>query len=224
MNPLSTSRNKYHKNEKNSSIYTPINVANFIRTILMSYVILNRKRGHSFKIVDTSVGAGNLLKVWKERFLSDVWTIGYDIENVKNREGVDEFHNKNFLDLDISHKRNDIGLVIQNPPFNNTKEIKEYLKSIKKGKSLLPELFLEKTWKLYGSDVPCVCFCPMGILLNQRTFSKRWKKMRDNFPSISSIISLPLDIFPNVEFHNLVLIFNVEGLNAHYFLPEKFLS
>jgi hypothetical protein len=34
-------------------------------------------------------------------------------------------------------------------------------------------------------------------------------------------VSLPLDIFPGVEFHAEILIFNVKGIDAHYFLPES---
>ncbi len=60
----------------------------------------------------------------------------------------------------------------------------------------------------------------MGFRLNQRKISKRWKWLRDNCPPITSIISLPLDIFDNVQFHSEILIFNVPKLKPHYFLPD----
>jgi len=63
----------------------------------------------------------------------------------------------------------------------------------------------------------------MGFLLNQRRKSKRWRWLRDCGAEITSIVSLPLDIFPDVEFHNEILIYNVSGINPHYFLPEELL-
>jgi len=50
--------------------------------------------------------------------------------------------------------------------------MKHYLNSIKKGKALLPELFSDKIFELYGNDVPYVLICPMGIRLNQRMYDK----------------------------------------------------
>jgi type I restriction enzyme M protein len=60
--------------------------------------------------------------------------------------------------------------------------------------------------------------CPFGYRLNQKLKSKRWKEIRDNLPPITTIISLPLDIFPNVEFHTEILCFNTNKLKPHYFL------
>ena len=48
--------------------------------------------------------------------------------------------------------------------------------------------------------------------------------LRDCGAEITSIISLPLDIFPDVEFHAEILIFNVSGIQPHYFLPEEALQ
>jgi type I restriction enzyme M protein len=67
-------------------------------------------------------------------------------------------------------------------------------------------------------------FVPMGLRLNQRLCSARWRWLRDCGTRITSIISLPLDVFTGVEFHNEILIFNVVGLRPHYFLPEEALS
>lgn len=219
--PLTTARNDYYNNTKNSSIYTPLGVCQFI------FDLIDNETHLSGNVLDTCVGTGNLLKGFFDSnpCCNYKWTtLGIDIHNIKNRKNCHYFLRVNYLEWSgYFNGIHNIDLVIQNPPFNNTPEIKEFLKSIKKGKALLPELFLDKTWELFGNDIPCICFSPMGILLNQRTFSRRWKKMRDTYPDITSIISLPLNIFPGVEFHNQILIFNIPGLKSHYFLPEKYL-
>jgi len=52
---------------------------------------------------------------------------------------------------------------------------------------------------------------PMGFRLNGQ------QKGNQKYPPISSIISLPLDIFPKVAFHSEILIFNLPNLQPHYF-------
>lgn len=231
--PLTTIRNDYHNNIKNSSINTPLGVCQFI------YDLINNETDFSFgNVFDTSVGIGNLLKpFYKSKFGYGYSTFGIDIHDYNNRNCCHNFLRANYLDWDGKFDYGDItkcvGLIIQNPPFNNMYCMNLYLKSIKKGKSLLAELFLDKTWKLFGNKIPCICFVPMGFRLNQRVYTKgknsnkkgkRYRKMRDNYPDITSIISLPLDIFPGVEFHNEILIFNIPNLKPHYYLPEKYIG
>jgi hypothetical protein len=98
-------------------------------------------------------------------------------------------------------------LVICNPPFN-----------IGTGRTLSPEIFMDKILELCGYDVPIILICPMGMRLNQKKSSKRWRKMRDVYPKITSIISLPLDIFENTLFHSEILCFNTPNFDPHYFL------
>ena len=63
-----------------------------------------------------------------------------------------------------------------------------------------------------------VLFAPYGLRLNQSVGSRRWRKFVDgSYPAISSIVALPKDVYDNVLFHSEVLIFNVDGLNGHYF-------
>jgi hypothetical protein len=83
---------------------------------------------------------------------------------------------------------------------------------------------LEHIFKLFGVEVPVVMFVPMGFRLNQRRKSKRWRWLRDCGAKITSIVSLPLDVFESVEFHAEILIFNVAELKPHYFLPEEALD
>jgi len=54
--------------------------------------------------------------------------------------------------------------------------------------------------------------------LNQKVNSKRWRKIRDNYPPIKSIISLPLDIFEETLYHCEIVCFNCDLFEPHYFL------
>lgn len=245
--PLTTSRNKYHENEKNSSIYTPPILCNFLRD-LIAPVIVESPNNVKPWIFDTSVGTGNLLEPFSDIGF-EVWGVEWDL-TYKMMADSQRFIQANFLDWDFSLfpvKIRNTGLVIQNPPFNvkyclrkiDDKEIdyklcdfceysvkcmKYYLKSIRKSNYLLSELFLDQTWKIFGKEIPCVCVVPMGFRLNQRLCSSRFRHVRDNYPDITSIISLPLDIFPGVEFQCEILIFNLPMLKPHYYLTEEYLK
>jgi hypothetical protein len=117
-------------------------------------------------------------------------------------EGKDFFQCQNHIDAD---------LVLCNPPFNS------------EGHTFLPQLFLERILKVVSVRTPIVLFTPMGMRLNQHKTSTRWRWLRDHCPPITSIVSLPVDVFPNVQFHSEILLFNMPKLNPHYFLPDKYL-
>ena len=222
MNPLSTSRNKYYDNEKSMDICTPIPIVEFLVDLFEVFI----QNNPNLVLLDPACGSGNLLKPFKERSHKNIETFGIDIKTDINMSGIDTFFKENFLSLKDKSIFKDVDFIICNPPFNNTEENKEWMKKNKKGKALLPELFLEKMIDIFGEDIhmiPIVLFVPMGFRLNQRIKSKRWRKIRDQHPVITSIISLPLDIFPNVEFHNEILIYNARWLDAHYMLPEKYI-
>ena len=91
------------------------------------------------------------------------------------------------------------------------------------GKQLYPEVFLCHAFKLFGDTIPIVLFVPMGFRLNQRRKSTRWRWLLDSRATITSIVSLP-EIFPDVEFHAEILIFDSRGWEPHYFLPEEALA
>ena len=64
-------------------------------------------------------------------------------------------------------------------------------------------------------------FTPYGFRLNQTDRSKRWKRFIDGeYPDITSIVSLPKDVFTDILFHSEVLIFNLPKLNGHYFVQH----
>src|SRR3546814_19795001 len=64
-------------------------------------------------------------------------------------------------------------------------------------------------------------FTPYGFRLNQTDNSWRWKKfIEGEYPEITSIVSLPTDVFDGILFHIEVLIFNLLALNGHYLVKH----
>jgi len=122
--------------------------------------------------------------------------INYDI-----KDGTDFLKETNKIDCDF---------VIMNPPFNLGGT----------GRKLSVEVFMDHVLDCLPeiNTIPIIMICPMGFRLNQRIRSKRWRKVRDNYPPITSIISLPLDIFEDTQFHCEILCFNCDKFKPHYFL------
>ena len=118
--------------------------------------------------------------------------------NYEIKEGTDFLKEENKIDCDM---------VIMNPPFN-----------IGTGRQLSVEVFMNKVLSLVDNEIPIFMICPMGFRLNQRIKSARWRKMRDHYPSIKTIISLPLDIFEDTLYHSEIIGFNCNKLDPHYFL------
>ena len=198
--PLTVARNNYHKNPKASAIYTPPGVAGFLFDIL--------KRSEFVRILDPAIGSGRLTDPWRAQ---GHYIMGCDIkDSTANRQ---EFICKAFEETTTRDFYYTPDLVLCNPPFNGAP-----------GKQLYPEVFLRHIFDLWGPQTPTVMFAPMGMRLNQRRKSTRWRWLRDCGAEITSIISLPLDVFPDVEFHAEILIFNVSGIQPHYFLPEEALQ
>lgn len=146
-------------------------------------------------ILDPSAGEGALTAPWKAAKV-----VAFELAD-----------GRNFL----SHRsRIHCDLVLCNPPFNSETTA---------ARVFLPELFLQKIVELVGSKTPIVLFTPMGMRLNQHRDSRRWRWLRDKGPRITSIISLPLDVFEGVEFHSEILLFNMPKLQPHYFVPDGYL-
>jgi len=213
--PISVKKNDYTKNVKKSSIQTPPNVCQFLYELISPFM---QKIAY---ICDPCAGEGNLLGP----FIKNNYTCyGFEITDFMDSRCFKANYLLLTKDWFKDDEINRTNLILINPPFNQTETSKEYLRVMKKTRAFLPELFLDKTWELFGTDIPCVCFVPMGMRLNQRRNSTRFKKMRDDYPAITSIISLPIDIFPDVIFHSEILIFNLPELKPHYFLTEEELN
>lgn len=213
------------------TIFTPPPVAKWISEIIQPEL------SEVTTIIDPSIGSGNLTDYYKDKF-----RIGVDIEDFS--PDVDFFSNEDFLDW-TGEDYPKIDLVIMNPPYNHTKESRK-----KWGRgSLLPELFADKCFKLFGKDVKMILFTPMGLRLNTRCYTtmqgSRYRNIRDNWGEITSIVTLPLDLFPNPDFdvsrpferrnpkkgiktsnikrketQQEILFFNMPKLKPHYCLPD----
>jgi len=148
------------------------------------------------RVLDPACGDGILTSR-----LSNVETIQYDI-----------VIQKDFFKAD---KEENIDCVICNPPFNRSGG------EFGRGRILLPEAFMDKILEVVGSNTPIILITPMGFRLNCRKSSKRRQKLLSKYPPISSIISLPLDIFEGVLFHTEILCFNCPWLKPHYTYGEE---
>ena len=164
--------------------------------------------------MDQWVGTGSLLKPWKK---DGYKVMGIDIEH----QGFPNTRVKNYLAVQRGEIKEKISLVIMNPPFNIDAKTKQYIQENYGGRPLLPEVWFQKAIGLFGKDVPIVMFTPYGFRLNQTENSTRWKRfIDDEYPPITSIISLPKNVYDNVLFHSEVLVFNLPLKHGHYFVRD----
>lgn len=166
-------------------------------------------------IFDPCVGGGSLLLPWEKNGYD---VVGVDIED----QGFPNTKVLNYLELTSDEIEEDVSLVIMNPPFNIDGKTKQYIKENYGGRPLLPEVWLQKAIELFGKDMPIVMFTPYGFRLNQTEVSKRWMKFTNGeYPEITSIVSLPKDVFDGILFHSEVLCFNLPNLKGHYFVETN---
>ena len=200
-------KNNYHQKPKNSNIYTPPEVSQFIFELLKDKILKDSL------ILDPCSGRGSLLAPWKK--------VGFETTGIDIAENSTAELKLDFLDKGLSTatklfepcyqsmRFDKCFLILCNPPFNGY------------GQKLGSEVWLDKIIELFGKQIPLVLFAPMGFRLNGKKQGKRWTKFTNNkYPPISSIISLPRDIFAEVEFHSEILIFNIPNLSPHYFYHE----
>jgi hypothetical protein len=203
--PLTVKRNDYRIRPKRSDVYTPPGVARFLFDVLRSASPIRPAREYCQSpfqaILDPAIGSGRLTDPWYD---TGHTVTGCDIVNKHAR--CHGFYRRRYESVPELPKP---GLVLCNPPFNGAE-----------GRKLYPDIFLEHTFDLFSVYQPVVLFAPMGMRLNQRRKSTRWRRLRDCGAQLTSIVSLPLDTIPGVEFHAEILIFNVKGVRPHYFLPE----
>jgi len=193
--------NNYHLKPKNSTIYTPSGVSRFI------FELLRNKIPKDGLIFDPCCGKGNLLEPWRNFVVRNYATHGIDINYHNSVNFVQDF-----LTWDMKNDlRNRIKpqLILCNPPFNGY-----YPK-------LGSEVWLDKIIELFGKETPIVLFVPVGFCANLTLKSKRLEKFNNGiYPPIVSRITLPKNIFESVIFHSEILIFNVKGLEPHYFFKH----
>ena len=193
MQAVSILRNDFRKNPKNSTVYTPPAVSNFLYDIL-SPVIKPKV------ILDPAIGKGSLTNPWRQRGIK---ILGVDIDKI-GRRYCDGFLHSRFEDV-LSWESDTPNLILLNPPFNGAG-----------GNMMYPEVFLRKIVELFASEIPVVLFTAMGFRLNQRTISSRWQWLVEKELEIKSIITVFLDSYGTVKTHSEILIFNIDGLKPHY--------
>lgn len=234
MNPISVKRNNYMDNTKDSTILTPKPLCEWLSSLIIPEL------KDEAVIFDPCVGTGNLLYPFFEKKM--FVTVGNDI---KNREPKIDI---NMLGDFLEWEKIDFvpDFVIMNPPYNHD----DYTRKKYGKRSLLPELFLRKIFQLW-KNVPVLMFAPMGFRLNQRCYTEaqgeRYQYLSDK--EITTIITLPLDIFPNpnyrtdipeerrnpkkgvlksnikrTETQQEIIVFNFPKLKPHYFVPKEILD
>ena len=204
--PLSVKKNNYLDNPKKSDIYTPAWLSQWI------YDLVEKSGMKKDVVLDPAIGMGSLTNPFKE---NGSYILGIDID-VNSMSVGNWGYNGKFEDITEGDwnlatsfaKKKDVDIIVCNPPFNSAS-----------GRKLYPEVFLKKIEDMFGNKIPVIMIVPMGMRLNQRLKSSRWKYIRDNW-KICSIISLPIDVFDNVLFHAEILCFNVTGMEPCYFIPE----
>ena len=203
-------RNNFYSHEKKATVYTPSTTSQYLFSILKDHI--QKEKGRP--ILDPCVGQGSLLHPFVQA--------GYDVLGIDiEQQGFDDTIQRNYLEISKGELPPP-ALVIMNPPFNIDGKTKAYIKAHYGGRPLLPEVWLMKALELFGKDTPIVMFTPYGFRLNQTMDSKRWRKFIDGtYPPITSIISLPKNLFEGILFHSEVLIFNIYGLKGHYFCGNQ---
>lgn len=184
----------YSRRQKRcNKIQTPLHVSQFI------YDLLVDKFEFGQRVIDPACGEGNLLRPWNEFF----FCYGVDID--QPREVVGRFRRADFLTSKVCSFKSD--LILCNPPFSGST-------------SNLAFAFFRRIQELW-EGVPLVFIAPMTFRLNNNNLdSTRYAWLRDHGPQIKSIIALPRDIFPGVSVHTEILIYNIDGLEPHYYMPS----
>jgi len=190
----------YHSDPRPNDIYTPAPLALFLFDLLDDQEFTT--------VLDPAIGAGALTEPWRATGHA---IIGCDI-NPASTGCADIFLPGPFEQFkQWSTATPD--LVLCYAPFNAAK-----------ANGLYPEVFLRHLVRLFEATLPVALFCPMGLRLTQRRRSTRWRWLRDSSPQITDIIVLPLDTFPNVEFHMELILFNLPDIEHHRSLPQRYMN
>lgn len=189
-----------NKKVKNSTVYTPEILSNYLYQLISEH--------YEFKyILDPCIGEGALAKPFKK---DGVIIVGNDIDKkglydhinyctFKMNFNIKDFRMPNMIKPDF---------IIMNPPFNGNGKGRKNL--------LYPHLFLKTMFDNYGEDIPLVMITGDNFLNNNNIKSDRLKYISDGNFEVTSIITLPINIFPNVKFNTQILFFNMPKLKPHY--------
>ncbi len=145
-------------------------------------------------ILDPCAGKGNLTRPWK----------GCKVITHEATKGRDFFSCPDHIDCD---------LVLCNPPWSG---------GGKSTKSPI-SIFLERILDVVPPKTPIVLIAHWSFRMDQDKKSSRWRWLRDECPPITSIITLPHDIWSDAKVHSEILLFNLPKLRSHYFLPDDYL-
>jgi len=189
-----TYSNKFKKTPKETVVYTPLNLSYFIYSKLKDFFPV------SSIIVDPCAGGGSLLKPWKEK--------GYQTYRIDINPESKANETTDFLKITNWDNRPKPDLIICNPPFNGLFP------------RMAPEVWLDKLVELFGKEQPLVLFTTYQMRICHSVKSKRYQKWLKNWPTISSILCLPDDIFKPYSINSEVIFFNLGKLKPHYFLAE----
>lgn len=187
--------NQGHWLKKNGCVSTPIGVARYLRKLLA--------RKAKTLIFDPCIGTGALIEPWRD---TDISIMGMDVRDVLETP-VARFYQGRFEHC-TSWEFPKPDLVLCNPPFCNG------------GRQMFAEQFLRQIVRIWGRDQPTAMIVPHGFRLNLTAKSERYRWMLFEGPQITSIVSLPHNVFPGVRFHTEILMFNIKGLRPHYWLPD----
>ncbi|MHB0958241.1 MAG: hypothetical protein ACYC0X_12245 [Pirellulaceae bacterium] len=97
----------------------------------------------------------------------------------------------------------DTDLVLCNPPFGSEKT------------------FLRRILSVVPQTTPVAIIATHRVRLGSYTTSDDWRWCRDEWPKISSIVSLPRGIFRGVNETVEILLFRTPNVLPHYFLPPR---
>lgn len=145
-------------------------------------------------ILDPCSGKSALTKPWNKAKV-----IAYEL-----KKGKDFFSCPGRIQCD---------LVLCNPPFSGGGKTRQSPVS----------MFLERILQVVPPKTPIALVCHWSFRMDQDQKSSRWRWLRDECPPISSIITLPHDIWGDAKVHSEILLFNMPKLNPHYFLPDSYL-
>ena len=218
-----------HKNKvKGKVIFTPDFIATELFEVMADSLdrLILAKLAHNIKpiILDTCVGMGALLKPFKKKYGDTIETVGVDVMDYPDRQHCDVFLQKNWLDVrrtEIDFDR--VAFCCQFPPFSDFRGLSELEGEWIKGpsrpadkrNSFIPDLFLSRL-EFLKPGLPGYVVTPMGFRLNQRGVSRRRLKYADSLTAIiTGIVSLPMDVFEDTQFHCEVLYFNTPGMPPH---------